>query len=405
MNESSHEISVLVNKFINECLTNIYHQFHKVHVEKKKPTWSRTKQTTRLKLVHVYTSVHTTYQAQLKRNYSAWPQACDGFATKHTQQAHAVACMLVLEPSSFQKKGIQYTHVQHIHTCILALSFPPSTKCVYTIHTCVYTDTCMLVLGPSSFQETCIQYTCTTHLHSHTDSFPLSTKCVYTIHACNTVTLQLTQWHSFPLSTKHTHYTRMQHIHTPTYTLTHTLFLFPQNVHTLYACTVFLFPQNTHYTIHTCTFQLTHQHLQFSSFHKTYTLYTHAAHSHSNLHTDTYNFPLSAKCAYNIHTCTHSDLHTNIYSFPPSTKHTLHYTHMQHIHIPTYTPTLTVFLLPLSVFLSTLCTVPWPKKSTTLTIFSSGCFFFVSASVFALGAMWVTKASKLPFLGVLSSSA
>ena len=277
--------------------------------------------------MHAY--AHTTYQVQLKHNYSAWPQACDGFTTKHAQQAHTDTCMLVLEPSSFQKKGIQYTHVQHIHTCILTLSFPLSTKCVYTIHACVYTETCMLVLGPSSFQETCIQYTHVQHIYTHllTLSFPLSTKYVDTIHACNTVTLQLTQWHSFPLSTKHMHYTRTQHIHIPTYTLTHAFsfvrkmcihythvqfFSFHKTYITLYTyicklqhiyiptytptLTVFLFPQNI-YTIHACntfTLQLTHWHIQFSSFrkmcihytrvqfssfHKTYkTLYTLATH-------------------------------------------------------------------------------------------------------------------------------
>ena len=155
---------------------------------------------------------------------------------------------------------------------------------------------------------------------------------------------------------------------------------------------VFLFPQNIHYTIHTgntFTFQLTHQHLQFSSCHSVpYTIHTCNTVTFQPTHQ-----PLQFSSCY---ACTVS-------LFPQSTHHTLR---TRNSHSPTHTPTLTVFLLAFSVFLSTLCTVPSPKKLTALTTFcSSGCCFFVSASVFALGAMWMTNASKLPFLGVLSSSA
>ena len=192
------------------------------------------------------------------------------------------------------------THVQHIYTHILTLSFPLSTKCVYTTcmqhsHTPTYAMTQF-----SSFHKTYTLYTHATHSHSnlHTDTytFPLSAKCAYTI-----------RMYSFPLSTKHTlHYT---HMHIPTYTPTLTVFLFQQNIYTIHACSTFTL-QLTHRHIQFSSFRKmciqytyvhafrpTHQHLQFSSFHKTYiTLYTHATHSHSNLHTNTYSFPLATQC-------------------------------------------------------------------------------------------------------------
>ena len=242
--------------------------------------------------------------------------------------------------SSFHKTYALYTHATHSHsnfhtdTCIFL--------CPQNVHT-LYA--CTVFLFPQNIHYTIhIYMQVATHLHSnlHTNTY------------------------SFPLSTKHIHYTRMQHIHPPAYTLTHTVFLFPQNVHTLYARTVFLFPQNIQDTIHTGN--TSHHRLaysfplampvQFSSFHKTYirlythathshsnlhtntytfplatqyvTLYTYATHSHSNLHTNTYSFPLATQCVtpYTHATQSHSNLHTNTYSFPLSTTHTLHYTHV-----------------------------------------------------------------------------
>ena len=225
-----------------------------------------------------------------------------------------------------EKRYTVYTCTTHSHLHTDAQFSPIHKMCIHYTHMCIHWH---LHAGTWTFLFPGNMYTVllvpSVHMYN---TFTLTywhlvfpcPQNVYTLHACNTVTLQLTQWHSFPLSTKHTHYTRMQHIHTPTYTLTHTLFLFLQNVHTLY--------------------------VQFSSFHKTHiTLYTHA---HSNLHTNTYSFPLSTKHIHytrmqHIHTPTYTQTHT-IFLFPQNV-HTIYI----RAHIPTYTPTFTVFLLPQNI--------------------------------------------------------